>query len=431
MLEGMSGRYVVLFALAGCGFQLSITQNSDAGGGSDVGGLDPDADISMLCTTWDARHVEACDLATPAPPLDLADTQSPYTFDTTVGELRDKTSALLYQSSATVQQADQSLVALMNVEGFRLRAGAQLFVVGNKPLLVASWSEIDVSGIIDAGSHATETDPSAHSWSTTHLGAGANVDCATHAGTVGTSALSSGGSGGGGGGAFNGSGGNGSGGDMCGGGCPRPGGPGGMKFTTPPSVIRGGCPGATSGTAGSGAQSPSTSTTVAAGGGGGGAIELAARTEIRITGQVLAGGAGGAGAQSGAASSGGGGGSGGYIGLDAPRVVITGVVAANGGGGGGSGPFSDLPARGWPGADGQASVMPAPGGDGGSLHPATANPVCGVSGAAGGAVSANGANATAMDACGGGGGGGGAGFVMVFSTMFDGSSGAISPTATI
>lgn len=395
MLVLMRGRCIVLFALAGCGFRFDLTPG-DAGGTDtvvDVSGLDPDADISVLCTTWNAEHFGACGLATPGSPLDLDESHSPYVYDTTVsgGQLRDNTNTVIYESTVSLTQMDQSMVALANIEGFRLRANAVLNVIGTKPLLIASWSTITIDGTIDAGSHATETDANANIWSTTRVGAGANVDCGARSGGIGTNALSSGGSGGGGGGALNGSGGGGAGGDQCANNCPRAGGAGGMKLAAAPTTIRGGCPGGMSGTTGSGAQPPSMSSSLSAGGGGGGAIELSARTGIVITGNVLAGGAG-------AASGGGGGGSGGYIGLDSTSVMVTGVVAANGGGGGGSGPFSDVPARGFPGADGQGSATAAAGGDGGSLHPAP------------------GLNA---------------GFVMVFSAGFDASNGTISPAPTM
>lgn len=80
----------------------------------------------------------------------------------------------------------------------------------------------------------------------------------------------------------------------------------------------------------------------APGGGGGGAIQLSAvgRIHVRGSGTINVGGGGGAGGfecGDGDAGAGAGGGAGGSVYLDAPELVLAGVVVAHGGGGGGGG----------------------------------------------------------------------------------------------
>ncbi|HEX7699241.1 MAG TPA: hypothetical protein VF403_00880 [Kofleriaceae bacterium] len=429
-------RGYLFIGLAACGFTPSHA-SGDGGGPLDVD-ADVDAatlpidavlgDAPPLCESWHPVHFMPCLLGSPMPGLTLTMTASPYKYDTTTdgGVLTDKDGTVVVTSPLTVQQSDNSYIAVLSVASFTVGASTLVNVVGPKPLLVASWGMLDVMGEIDVGSHTTETDPTAHIQQTTTLGAGAqSATCSSTAPTLATPgqiAVMTGGSGGGGGGAFHGNGGNGAVGDMnctMGETCPRAGGVGGTGGNMP-AVLRAGCAGADSGAAGPGALTPATATTSSKGGLGGGAIELAAMGDIHIAGTLRAGGAAGAGAPQGAAAGGGGGGAGGYIGLDSHNMVMTGgTIAANGAGGGGSGPFAD---HGNVGQDGQASQTAA---NGGAAHGSP----CGLPGA-NGSTTGNGAGATSNDTCGGGGGGGGAGWVIAY-TMNHTGGGVISPSITV
>ncbi|MEJ7600556.1 MAG: hypothetical protein WKG01_21800 [Kofleriaceae bacterium] len=400
------------------------TVTSD-GGPDAPADVPPDvADAPDLCTTWDAEHFEPCVVGSPQPAPELTAGSSPYTYNTTTsgGTLTDRLNAVIATSTVTVTQPDATMVALWNVASLDVPAGVVINVIGDKPLIIASWDTVALQGTIDAGSHTAEIDGTAGIDATVQLGAGASTAvCTTLVGTPGNEGVGTGGSGGGGGGGFGGVGAAGSLGDTGSG--DVGGGAGGMTLV--PTAIRAGCAGGISGAAGTGAvQAPATATSFANAGAGGGAIVVAARNSITVaaTGRLLAGGGGGAGSPQGSACGGGGGGSGGYVGLDAPTITVIGlgVVAANGGGGGGSSGFANEGAQ---GSDGEASEQRAAGGA------ALPDPDCGERGGRGGAGpagSAGGETNLVTDECGGGGGGGGTGHVLVWATTFS-HPGVVSP----
>ena len=390
---------------------------------------DGGVDAPAICASWHPHQFQPCGLGSPMTDLHLMTTGSPYTYDTTSegGDLRDSGGTVLMHSPLVIQQTDGSSVAVLSVASVQIDTSVKLNVIGTKPLIIASWSTLAIAGLVDVGSHTTETDATAPIQRSTRIGAGADLQCTALAGIAGVDAVATGGSGGGGGGAFQGPGGAGAVGDTgcTSTPCPRPGGPGGIAVAAAPAVIRGGCSGAASGAGGPGVVAPATATSSSAGGAGGGALQLAARVSITISGTVTAGGAAGAGAPTGSACGGGGGGAGGYIGLDAPTVTVSGTIAANGAGGGGSAPFSALPNFGNVGNDGAASAVAAAGGA------ANTSGTCGLAGAAGAAASMlGGTTATGNDTCGGGGGGGGAGFILYWAQSFSGAgSVTLSPPA--
>jgi hypothetical protein len=352
----------------------------DVGNGPDAGAV-PDGGTTELCGTWGAVHFDPCTIVAPLGPLVLAGAN---TYDTTNG--------ILVTPAGEIATATQllSTARLISVSAFTLSPGATLRVTGARPLVIASWSTIEVAGAIDASSGYAGD------------GAGANPKaCGALAAQPGVDAgVGAGGGGGGGYGGTGGLGGVGDGGD---------GGPGGGA-AAPSNELRGGCRGANGGTGNSAGGT---------GGSGGGSIQLSARTSIAIDGIVHAGGAGGAGA-TGTDGGGGGGGSGGRIGLDATTIAIgaTAILAANGGGGGGG----SASAAGGRGGDGAASRAAAAGGtsdgDGGG-------------GAGGASLLVDGGTGTSDDDHGAGGGGGAAGLVAVTGAALDAPPSAIvSPLAT-
>jgi hypothetical protein len=362
----------------------------------------PDASV---CTTWNARHFDACTIPPPSEPLDLT---GDWVFDTDTGTLTPSSGVPIMPAGMMIVQPGGAGAYVMSVAGLAIEANGSLRVIGSVPLIVASWQDIAVAGTIDAGSTPAQAG----------AGASPKATCdpalATSA-QPGQIAVMTGGSGGGGGGAFGGAGGHGGIGDNPQG---PLGGAGGVAQSAPVVVI-GGCSGAVSGQAGPG-DTAGDPTAVSPAGIGGGAVELSARVSIRITGHVLAGGGGGGGAPAGSASGGGGGGAGGYLGFDSPAITWTGaVVAANGGGGGSSGPFAGT---GNPGQDGQPSATGATGGA------ATSCAEAGMVGAAG--TTSDGASSTnPLYSCGGAGGGGGVGFVLTWGQVTQSGAPTISPAA--
>jgi len=351
----------------------------------------PPPDAPPGCASWMPRHFDACAIGAPAPGVTIEGT-----YDTDTGMLDD--GAGMTSLPGIVIDQDGTPARLLSVESFTISSGSILRVVGSMPLIVASWSGIEIAGEINVSSRRGGFGRGAGSSS-------GDCDAAT------SGAGGNGGTGGGGGGGFGGRGGNGGQGDANGG--ARAGGMGGAAVGEAPEIVRGGCHGADSGLGDAG--------DMAAGGPGGGAVQLSARDRIVVSGIIDAGGGGAAGGTRPSASGGGGGGSGGYIGLDAPAVAVTGTLAANGGGGGGGAAFAE---GGGNGGSGRANDSPASGGAGAAGVGTGGGP-----GGAGGAR--DGGDVSGILDGGGGGGGGGVGFVLVFSAMFDGAGGTISPAAAV
>ena len=337
--------------------------NGDGGG---------DGVTPVDCKDFPARHFDACLLPAPAPKLVL-DMSGVYTYNTDSGTLTAPDT-----STSTPPSFDAATGKVISIDGLAIASSATLRAIGTKPLIVASWSTIDVTGLIDVGSSSLEKG----------AGSGSNTSCAAPQ----AGAPNGGGGGGSGGGGFAGMGGNGG---RGGGGN---GGAGAAAIAMP--LLAAGCPGAKGG-------GGNTVTNGGEGGFGGGAIQLTARLSIAIGGTVTAAGAGGGGTArddglGGGDGGGGGAGTGGMIGLESPSVVLkaSAILAANGGGGGAGAQNN----AGNPGSNGLASATAAPGGvpsDGGRGGNGSASAVVG--GLAGQNVGAGG----------GGGGGGAAGFIVV------------------
>lgn len=377
------GPLVALALAAGCG-RVGFSEVTGDGSTTPLDAQDVAAtDAPASCVDWSARHFVPC--ALPSPMGGLLIGSGTWTYDTSTGVLTDPGGGASSPPSLVVASG-----RVLSVDTFGVVQAGTLRVVGDRPLIIASWDTMDIEGTIDASS------------SLTSLGAGANpASCSTHAPENGRDDSS--GASGAGGGALQGPGGKG------GTGSSGAGGLGGGAVPMP--LLEGGCPG---GVGGRGGPVPS----VGVRGAGAGAIQLTARTWIALDGTILAGGAGGGGGN--AQSGGGGGGSGGMIGLEAPMVTIgpTSVVAANGGSGGGG---SDSGARGGDGVTGLPSAQRAAGGLGAD---STSNNDGGDG--SGGPVLMGGDGVTG-DPNAGGGAGGGAGYICIASPSVSTTTAVISP----
>ncbi|TMQ06492.1 MAG: hypothetical protein E6J90_46200 [Deltaproteobacteria bacterium] len=402
----MRSVWLLALAASGCRAILGIGDPPALGDGGFVS-----------CEGWHPEGFDPCALTITTDKLALGG--AAYTYDTSVagGTLYDAAHQAVVTSDQMIMQSDGSAVAVLAVGELTTAAGSTLAVVGPRPLLIASWSSITLDGALDAGSHLGVVDAAAHIAQTIRFGAGANQGCTGSAGHDGGPAMA-GGSGGGGGGSFQAAGGGGGQGgiDAVAGGA--------AGAVAAIAILHGGCPGGSSGAAGSVARPPASAGSRALGGAGGGAIRLVAHDAIDVAGAVSANGAGGAGAPTRSACGGGGGGAGGYLGFEAPSVRFGAgaIVTANGGGGGGGGNTSET---GGDGGDGVVGSQPAPGGAGA--------PSCGGLGGAGAAASRLG-GATAVNAScagGGGGGGGSSGFIVVRSPGFVPGAATVSPAAQI
>lgn len=391
----------------GCGLDTSGAITSGPPDATDDVVIDRNEPLS--CNGWRPRFFDPCTLGATGAPVALA-SGGTIVYDTDLPGFVEDPPA---DPPSTIVDQGGTPAVVISVESFTVAEGTTLRVVGDKPLIIASWSAITIAGTVDAGSHREDR----------RAGAGANPKLCEETGPgLGDDDVTGGGSGGGGGGSFAGTGGKGGPGDTGG---ENPGGDGGQMVGTP-TIVRGGCAGAASGMAGNddSVSAPSNSMTRAPGGAGGGAIQLSARQVITISGRVLAGGAGGTGAPLNSAVGGGGGGSGGWVGFDAPLSTFapTARLAANGGGGGSSDSFSST---GDPGADGGDDATPAAGGVAGS---------CATAGAPGAAGATTNGPSSAQSAvsCGGGGGGGSVGYIIVIAPSFTAPAGAIfSPPPTV
>lgn len=385
----------IWLSLAGCSVVLGLDDvrwaDLDASVASDSdSGLD--APVGSVCADHVARYIDLRDLE-PAMPLVLDEEMGTYTYDTDVGRLYGPQGNIPHTRLDVPVMVPEPTEVLI-VDSLFIGHMSTLRVQGEKPLIIASHTNVRIEGLLDLGSvdgwNAAGHDPDA---------------CDGHAADEGTDDM--GGASGGGGGSYQGAGGAGGTGDSNDG-PGTAGGAGGTDVDFPDGVL-GGCPGARGGSGNIPEHAP--------GGVGGGAIYLAACGVIVINGTIHAGGAGGrTGTQDGG---GGGGGSGGFIGLDAPSITLTSsaVLAANGGGGGGGGEDSDeIGAHGEHGSMGtnQAQGGHAPGGN--------------RQGGDGGAMSDMDGSSGDTNRRGAGGGGGGAGFIAIlFSSMDIDPAAVISP----
>ncbi|CAN5500645.1 hypothetical protein BH11MYX1_BH11MYX1_40100 [soil metagenome] len=252
-------------------------------------------------------------------------------------------------------------------------------ITGDHSLVIAAATEIDVGGVVDLTHETVMTQ-----------------DCPGAASGVAATPISGGGGGGGGG--WSSEGGAGGNGLQSSGGS-------GANASPLPTMLRGGCAGATGGNG-------DTSSGGGFGGQGGSAIYLTApKIVLGTAASINASGHGGAGGTHGISSAGaggGGGGSGGLIVFDATSITAAGSgrYVANGGGGGGGG--GGLSGDGQPGGTARAPNYLGVGG----LAPNTVASA----GANGGSGTAPGVGATmATGRGGGGGGGGGQGWILYYS----------------
>ena len=351
----------------------------------------PDAPLPSIdadperCPAWTpfAGHANPCQAHYPYGAPWVIETGTTVSINTNDGSVTVGTEP----PSRIIEPIAGFTVRVVTVERLEVQQGATLRAVGNRPLLILSWSTIGVAGTIDVSSRRG-----------VQVGAGGLRGGCTEGGN-GQSGGGNGGGGGGGG--FHEAGGPGGGGNAVTGGIMGP-------SSGAPTIVVAGCRGGRGGAnQGMGGR----------GGAAGGGIQLTARDAITISGTIHAGGEGGEG---GGGGGGGGGGSGGYIGLDAPMVTTTSsaLLAANGGGGG-TGCSDDLGPN---GQDGQAGTARATGGTDTDCEDAVTG---GDGGAAGTGTGAPGTSSARS----GGGGGGGVGYIFVWGTSRD-IQGVFSPNAT-
>jgi hypothetical protein len=334
------------------------------------------SDVPVACADWAPGAFDAC--ALPAPTLDLVlDRAGVWEYDTNREELTPPDTEAMSLPGTEISGA-----LVLSLRSLQIDSPATLRVVGRRPIVLASFTTIEVDGVVDASSGGGPD------------GAGANAShCAMHSAGNGATDASGNSAGGGGGGGYGGGGGRGGDGVQSG---RRGGGNGGGTHTLPPDTVAGGCPGGRGGDTVDG--DPGTG---GGGGAGGGGVALVAGRAVLLRGTVHAGGAGGNRGTAAEDAGGGGGGSGGYVGLDAPLVVVYpgAVLAANGGAGAGDSLQSTAAESGMP------SDVAAVGGD---------------APAAGGARGGTGSAGATLEGgpggeggAGGCGGGGGAGIVAV------------------
>ncbi len=387
--------------LAGCftrpSDRYACIEDSECNGGRTCGpsgfcvlpedGGDGDAtpmDDGDPCTSFGSRHFDACSIPDPMGPMSMPGPGT-YIYNTSDGTLLDLANNPSTPPNMLVGTAGSEM-RVVSVESFSLPDGAILRVKGNYPLVIASWSTIDLGGRIEANSTSLERGPGAMPIETP------TTFCTAHAPATQPDPGGQGG-GGGAGGTMQSAGG--AGGEGADGSTNEPGGTPGTPAGATPPLLAAGCPGQTGGN-GRNAQP------AGAGGLGGGAVQLTAKTSISLvsTARINVSGAGGRPGTNDSAGAGGGG-SGGMIGFEAPMLTILpgALLAANGGGGAQGGGSNGNPGA---GQDGQLSVTPANGGTGGS----------GGEGGTG-STSPTAAGNGSPDGAGGGGGGGGAGYITI------------------
>jgi len=402
--------FLAAVALGACAFDTSGIDVGDPPSGDeppvpDDPGDPPVPDVPKNCPGENLAvvpsTVDRCAIPVPAGNLSLG--RGAWTLDTTALTLVSADGARVTLGAAAVAQVGGPELAVVAATKIFVSKDAAVRVVGARPLVLVSFSDAKIEGVIDASAAGNAAGG----------GSGDAAACAGQTGGTGVEQVSTanraGGSGGGGG-AFGTAGGQGAtvdnpaaGGVATGGGAP-----GGIADIVP---LRGGCAGGTGGRGGG------------PGGGGGGAIQIVASLDVEVKGAISVAGGGGAGSVD-PSGGGGGGGSGGGILLESAKVVIAGKLTANGGAGGEGRLAGDGTDRGDDGS--RDSGTPALGGDSGVFQ-FGGN---GGNGAAGAAAAADGKTGTGniFDASGGGGGGGGAGRIHLRGDVQIARNAVLSPT---
>jgi hypothetical protein len=289
------------------------------------------------------------------------------TFPASAGPFDVTTDTTINTLSPTIGVYDSVAgILTIHVDRFSLAMGKTLTFTGPAPIIIVSEAEATVNGFINVQAAIIGIMP----------------PCSTQNGQDGLLRCGNGGGGGG----YGAAGGNG--GTAAVGGLAMGGAPNGDATLVP---LRGGCSGGGGGNSGQ----PSGS-----GGAGGGALQISARTDVRVSGLITANGAGGLGGGSSTCTSspcssgGGGGGSGGSILLEGMtlEVTSTGSLCAVGGAGGNGGAGGSVNA-GEPGSAGVACVGGTPGatgiaggrgGDANAPQPGMSTTTAGASGGGGG-----------------------------------------------
>jgi hypothetical protein len=389
---------LIAITCAACGFEHGVASIGGNGSGTDGGvaiddapEVPPDAapDAPPDARACWGTFVEVCFMAPPTNDITIS---APTTWDTSMD-------AMCSQVKPQAGGPELCVVAAQTIH-----VNARLTVRGDRPLVLLGTQTIDLdaNGVVDLASWR-ETPGTGPQVAIIGAGEASGALCGTPTGGGNDNGGGFNGSGGGGGagGSFGAAGGAGAKGrNNSGGNAGTPSG----AITSPPTIVRGGCPGTGGGNGGANVGG--------AGGNGGGAVLLVAGTSISSAGEIRASGMGG---YSGARQSGGGGGgAGGFIGLDAPTISNTGAIHANGGGGGEGGGQDD------PGRQGASGLDPNTRAPGGNDY----NPNGGDAGSGGqGAGAAGNPGLTANN--GGGAGGGSVGVIRIFQATTLG--GTVSP----
>jgi hypothetical protein len=380
-------RLALLLALGGCDavFGLDTPKLHDAGGGgSDSGSADCSSMVGLYGKNGNAGWFQYC--AVPGV----------RTFSNTTLIDTDDTSGMTC--------AGHEPFACL-IESGTITLNGLVTVTGTRPLILAASTVIDINGILDVSSSPAGNGPAA------------NPQLCSQNGTGATGMAGIGGGGGGGaGGSWSSMGGNGgrSGGrglGVVGGGAAMP--------SDSPTMLRGGCAGASGGVATGGSGG-------GRGGSGGGAVYLMSpQIVLDATSQIESVGMFGTGGVSGGAATGSGGGAGGGTGglivFDTEMLQLPpsgGLVFANGGGAGAGG---DAMTNGMTGMRSNAPGMAGTGG----LATVAGGGVGGTGALGIAAAGTGGDGGGSTEHAGGGGGGGGQGFILLF-TMGD----APNPTDT-
>lgn len=361
MRAGRLALPILALGVVGCSVLVDIAEKSPNGG------------ETPTCSDWPstAEDFDLCSQG--AATEELLMESGGWDVDTDSGELLDGDGILVDIASAIVTMPN-GIEALVIMVG-SLRMDTSLEVVGSRPLVIASWGDIEIYRDLRVDGKVDTPGPGANP-----------ASCGMSAGEMGLD--DDGGASAGGGGALGGPGGPGAIGNNNG----IPSTPGGAGGVVNPGLIglQGGCPGGRGGGLGGD------------GGNGGGAIALVARGRVVIDADIEAVGRGGRGGRN-IRSGGGGGGAGGMILLSGNQIEIQSraALSANGGGGGGGADAND---NGRSGRKGNLSLDAASGGNA---------PL-------GGGVGGNGSSAFDLagaiggdNVAGGGGGGGGAGIITI------------------
>jgi hypothetical protein len=129
---------------AGSDANVNVVPTDDADPIQPDGSVVGPADAALPCSEFDSAHFNACLLGTPSAGIDLS-TAGTYVYNTDDGTLEDP-QGLFITHQSEVLDVDGVATRIVSIESLKVGTEVTLGGRGSLPLVVASWSSIEILG---------------------------------------------------------------------------------------------------------------------------------------------------------------------------------------------------------------------------------------------------------------------------------------------